>query len=123
MEKARKVKIDNCIKKEKEEEVIVEQVIELNDLGSHTFQGNPVIIVEDSEEDLEIINEPTSRCNLSDNDLKSISEREMLNDNIIKALQDLLRKKPPMINGLQDPLLGQNLAYEVMKEKPFIQVN
>ena len=37
----------------------------------------------------------------------------MLNDNIINAVQKMLKKQISQANGLQDPVLGQTLNFNV----------
>ena len=60
--------------------------------------------------------------NLSKEDLKAISNKQMLTDNIIDVLQKMLKKQFPDASGLQDPLLGQLLTYQIYQNTPFVQV-
>ena len=46
----------------------------------------------------------------------------MLTDNIIDVLQKMLKKQFPDASGLQDPLLGQLLTYQIYQNTPFVQV-
>ena len=46
----------------------------------------------------------------------------MLNDNIVNAVQKMLKKQFTEANGLQDPVLGQGLNFQVYQSIPFIQV-
>ena len=46
----------------------------------------------------------------------------MLNDTVIHIFQGMLQKQYPRINGLQDPVLGQNLSFSMNKNKPFVHV-
>ena len=54
--------------------------------------------------------------------LKTISNKKMLTDNVINVLQKMLKKQFPDTNGLQDPLLGQLLSYQIYQNTPFVQV-
>ena len=63
-------------------------------------------------------NELAPRCSLQYSDLKEISDNRMLNDNIIK----MLKKQFSQANGLQDPVLGQTLNFNVNRNLPFVQV-
>ena len=46
----------------------------------------------------------------------------MLNDNIINAVQKMLKKQFSQANGLQDPALGQTLNFNINRNLPFVQV-
>ena len=46
----------------------------------------------------------------------------MLNDNIINVVQRMLKKQIYQANGLQDPVLGQTLNFNVNRNLPFVQV-
>jgi hypothetical protein len=50
-----------------------------------------------------------------------MSRTEWLTDNVINAMQVLLREANPAVNGLQDTVLGETLAFEVMRGE-FVQV-
>jgi len=59
---------------------------------------------------------------LTFSDLKLISNKRMLNDNVINAVQKMIKLKYPDIGGLQDPVLGETLNFDVYKNKEFVQV-
>ena len=44
----------------------------------------------------------------------------MLTDNVIDVLQKMLKKQFPDANGLQDPLLGKLLSYQIYQNTPFV---
>ena len=67
-------------------------------------------------------NEVAPRCSLKYSDLKEISDNRMLNDNIINTVQKTLKKQFSQANGLQDPVLGRTLKFNVNKNLPFVQV-
>ena len=46
----------------------------------------------------------------------------MLTENITNILQKMLKKQFPDANGLQDPLLGRLLNYQIYQNTPFFQV-
>ena len=50
-------------------------------------------------------NELAPRWSLKYSDLKEISDNRMLNDNIMNAVQKMLKKQICQVNGLQDPVL------------------
>ena len=55
--------------------------------------------------------EEESQCALNYSDLRDILENRMLNDDIVNALQKMLKKQFTEANGLQDPVLGQGLDF------------
>jgi hypothetical protein len=59
---------------------------------------------------------------LSNEDFDDILENRMLSDRFINCFQDFLRKANPYVNGLQDPILGQNLKFDVLGSLPFVQI-
>ena len=66
--------------------------------------------------------EKESRCALNYSDLKDISENRMLNDNIVNAVQKMQKKQFTEANGLQDPVIGQGLNFQVYRSILFVQV-
>ena len=46
----------------------------------------------------------------------------MVNDKVIQAFQKIIKKSFPETNGLQDPILGENLAFSTYRDTPFLQV-
>ena len=56
------------------------------------------------------------RVNLTTGDLNDLSHNRMLNDSIIQTFQQMLKIKYPDANGLQDPVLGQTLAVQVLHD-------
>lgn len=60
---------------------------------------------------------------LSSSDKHSISEGQWLSDNVIRATQLLILKKYPDTKGLQSPVLGQTLTFDIhQKGVKFVQV-
>ncbi|XP_047123038.2 uncharacterized protein LOC124806314 [Hydra vulgaris] len=59
---------------------------------------------------------------LSQEDFEDISKNRMLSDTVIKCFQDMLKKANPYANGLQDPILGQLLKFDVIGSLPFVQI-
>lgn len=49
------------------------------------------------------------------------SAGEWLNDNLISAAQQLIKKEYPYINGLQNPILQRSMTFEIMESKAFVQ--
>lgn len=61
--------------------------------------------------------------NLFPSDKHCIESGGWLNDNIIMAAQVLMQRKYPQINGLQTPILGETLAFDVhVAGSQFVQV-
>ena len=46
----------------------------------------------------------------------------MLNDSISDVFQSLMLKEQPESNGLQDPVLAQNMFFTVHHHNPFVQI-
>lgn len=63
-----------------------------------------------------------ARTVLSHNDLKDISGKRMLNDNVINVFQNMIKRKFPNVGGLQDTVLGQTLNFRIYRSMPFVQV-
>ena len=66
--------------------------------------------------------EEESRCALNYSHLKDISENRMLNNNIMSEVQKMLKKPFTEVNGLQIPVLGQGLNFQVYRSIPFVQL-
>ena len=74
-----------------------------------------------SEEKVDkIVTSPKEKLSFSD--LKVISDSQMLTDNVINLLQKMLKQVFVDAIGLQDPVRGQNLSYDVYQNRPFVQV-
>lgn len=54
-------------------------------------------------------------------DKKCIAKGRWLNDNIIRATQELIKKAYPGVGGLQSPILGENFSFAVQKGE-FVQI-
>lgn len=62
------------------------------------------------------------QTNLSRADLKMISDGEWLSDTVIHTVQSMIKCQFPLINGLQDPVLGQESLFSIYRDVPFVQV-
>ena len=108
--------------------IIEEEVVctnQENKIGNDEFKDSlqQEITVLSDDEDTEINQSIfTSRQQLCKADLKSLSEKGMLNDTIIHVFQSMIQKQYPDIEGLQDPILGSRLSFSVYKNKPFLQI-
>lgn len=58
---------------------------------------------------------------LSKDDKRILLDNEWLNDKLVNVGQELIQAAYPNVSGLQDPSLGQTLAFNVQKSE-FIQV-
>ena len=56
----------------------------------------------------------------SDRDIL-LSPTAWLNDNIICAVQNILKQQMPLLQGLQAPSLGQTCSFDIVKQ-PFLQI-
>ena len=62
-----------------------------------------------------------TQFSLNNSEIGEIQNGGMLNDKHIKAALDLIKEMNPSIEGLQDPILGSKLQFDVSKGK-FIQI-
>lgn len=126
--KAKVIKVEDesskVLKENKQGMVIEECVVDNQGVGEDQFETRELIFIDSSsgDEDLILKDCPHYRSSLSQSDLKELSNNNMLNDNVLHVFQKMLSKKYPLINGLQDTVLGQTLAYDVMGSRPFLQV-
>ena len=106
------------------EEIIIDNV-EMDGVTSFTTDIPVIDIFDDGEGDDD---EPkderatSPRSLLTFGDLKLISNKRMLNDSVINAVQSILHKQYPDIGGFQDTILGQTLNFDVYQNQPFVQV-
>ena len=90
------------------------------------FKAPDVFTVQNCDIDLTFISEDETnseekvdkivtspREKLSFSDLKTISDSQMLTDNVINLLQKILKQVFVDAMGLQDPVRGQDLSYDV----------
>ncbi|XP_065648764.1 uncharacterized protein LOC136078033 isoform X2 [Hydra vulgaris] len=63
-----------------------------------------------------------SKISLCQNDLSDISNNGWLSDNVINMFQNMMKIQFKDINGLQDTILGQTLAFNTYNNIPFVQV-
>ena len=106
--------------------IVEESIIESSGMGAEKFDIKETIFIEDAsgDEDLVLTNGPESnRSDLSHRTLRILSNNLMLTDNVIFPFQRMIKNQYPLVEGLQDTVLGQTLAYDVMKNRPFLQVN
>lgn len=86
--------------------------------------SDPIIIEDDEPERSEQLKSVSTsmRSLLNISDLKTISENEMLTDNVIFVMQKMMSAEYSNVNGFQDPILGQTRTFSIMKSMPFVQV-
>ncbi|XP_047127898.2 uncharacterized protein LOC124808826 [Hydra vulgaris] len=112
-----------------EEEVIIEDM-DLDGLTSFNCnvpnkhvtpkeEFEKMITIKDNSQELYVLN---LCCPITRQDLSTICNNEMLTDNIINAAQKMLLQQYPNTKGLQDPILGQNLSFAILKNEEFVQV-
>ena len=58
---------------------------------------------------------------LYESDKECLLKGNWLTDNIIRATQELIKKAYPGVGGLQSPILGENLTFEIQRGE-FVQV-
>ena len=120
-----KVDVEKPTKVHRKEEPIIENIVDSNGMGLDQFKTNDVITLDSSsgDEEVTLTNYPTKRSDVTQGDLAELSNNQMLSDRIIYAMQKMIAKKYPMVQGLQDTILGQTLSFDVMKNRPFLQVS
>ena len=64
----------------------------------------------------------TPRINLTAGDLDDISHNRMLNDSVINSFQQMLESEYIHANGLQNPVLGQGLNFDICCNILFVQI-
>ncbi|XP_047140784.1 uncharacterized protein LOC124815932 [Hydra vulgaris] len=79
-----------------------------------------MLVIKDNIEDSSYI--LNSCFDIPRHDFEAIGSNEMLTDNIINAAQKMLLRQYPNAKGLQDPILGQNLSFSILKDEEFVQV-
>ena len=62
-----------------------------------------------------------SKISLTDNEWRSISTNEMLNDVVINEVQNILHEQFPLAEGLERPTLGPFYNFSVSRGQ-FVQV-
>ena len=110
----------------KEEPVPVHEIENIFDTTEYTTASPPQFYVS-SEEESDVLSLSsqsltTTTPRVGKEDMECITNNRMLTDNVIFALQKILQKQHPQANGLQDPVLGQCLTFNVYKDTPFVQV-
>ena len=74
-----------------------------------------------SEEKIDkIVTSPGEKLSFSD--LKTISNSQMLTNNVVNLLQKMLKQVFGDAMGLQDPVRVRNLSCDVYQNRPFVQV-
>jgi len=114
--------LDTTIKpknSKKREEEVTEEIV-FDDLAN-------IVISSDEECDDQVAPterfvETSLRSLLNTGDLLSISNQQMLSDNVINVLQKMLKRQYHNTSGLQDTVLGQTLSFDVIQNKPFVQI-
>ncbi|XP_047131204.1 uncharacterized protein LOC124810404 [Hydra vulgaris] len=112
-----------------EEEVIIEDM-DLDGLTSFNCnvpnkhltpkeEFEKMIAIKDNSQELYVLN---LCCPITRQGISTICNNEMLTDNIINAAQKMLLQQYPNTKGLQDPILGQNLSFAILKNEEFVQV-
>ncbi|XP_065679788.1 uncharacterized protein LOC136094113 [Hydra vulgaris] len=115
----------NPEKKNVETEVINNNLIDYENILE--FVDNNIVIFSDDENDTDKKNDSDeknciSKINLSESDFSDILNNEWLSDNVINIFQNMIKDQFKEVSGLQDTVLGQNLAFSTHINKPFVQV-
>ncbi|XP_047145632.2 uncharacterized protein LOC124818650 [Hydra vulgaris] len=122
-------KIEVTFKPEKkpvETEVINDNLLDYKNLLE--FKDKQIIVYSDDEYTGtdESTNTGKKNCSsnisLCQNDLSDISNNGWLSDNVMNIFQSMMKIQFKDINGLQDTILGQNLAFNTYSNIPFVQV-
>ena len=110
-----------------EEEQVLERDFDSKAPDVFTVQNCDIDLTVDSEDETnseekvdKIVTSPREKLSFSD--LKTISDSQMLTGNVINLLQKMLKQVFVDAMGLQDPVRGQNLSYDVYQNRPFVQI-
>ena len=127
MKKARILKVEEPkkqpTKKIKEQQEIFTNIVDNEGMGKEDFKTKLEIVEISSGDDELVLKDPPSfRRFMNESDLEDLSNNRMLTDKVLHTFQMLISKKFPMIEGLQDPIIGEQLAFTEMKNRPFLQV-
>ena len=126
MKKAKLISVEPQKKKEKlKDEIVEECVVDNIGIGEEEFNTQEIVFVDEASGDEEVVllNCPSSkRSDLSVRCLRILSNNLMLTDNVVYVFQRFIKKQYPMVFGLQDTVLGQTLAYNVLGHRSFLQV-
>ena len=127
MKKAKLIKVEpeNNLKKKFKHDIVEESIVGSSGMGEAKFDTKEIIFIDEDEgdEDLVLTNYPsTNRSELSHRTLRILSNNLMLTDNVIFPFLKMIQRQYPLVEGLQDTVLGQTLAYDVMQNLPFLQV-
>ena len=108
-----------------EEEQVLERDFDFKALDVFTVQNCDISLTVDSEDETnseekvdKIVTSPREKLSFSD--VKTISDSQMLTDNVINLFQKMLKQVFVDAMGLQDSVRGQNLSYDVYQHRPFV---
>ena len=61
-------------------------------------------------------------AHITQSELKSLSDNEMISDVVINVAQKMMANRHPWLKGLQDPILGQTMSFRRFQSQPFVQI-
>ena len=80
------------------------------------------MIVEESGSGNEIYANDFPSVHITQSELKSLSDNEMISDVVINVAQKMMAKRHPCLKGLQDPILGQTMSFRRFQSQTFVQI-
>ena len=80
------------------------------------------LIVEECGSGNEIYANDFPSVHITQSELKSLSDNEMISDVVIDVAQKMMAKRHPWLKGLLDPILGQTKSFRRFQLQPFAQI-
>ena len=80
------------------------------------------LIVEECGSGNEIYANDFPSVYITQSELKSLSDNEMISDVVIDVAQKMMAKRHPWLKGLLDPILGQTKSFKRFQLQPFVQI-
>ena len=80
------------------------------------------LIVEECGSGNEIYANDFPSLHITQSELKSLLDNEMISDVVINVAEKMMAKQHPWLKGLQDPILGQTMSFRQFQSQPFVQI-
>ena len=80
------------------------------------------LIVDECRSVKEIYANDFPNVHITQSELKSLSDNEMVSDVVIDVAQKMMAKRHPWLKGLQDPILDQTMSFRHFQSQPFVQI-
>ena len=111
---------------EKNQLVIEEPVLDQGHInGQDVFMDDAdgcIIEVSSDDDDDQESHHVLTRSDVTNGDLHDLSENRMLNDTVMKVIQNMIRMAYPGVVGLEETIFGEFKRFSVHKDTPFVQI-